>query len=132
MVNHACNLRCTYCYTGAKFSRAMTTEIGRRAIDRALASIAPGGALELGFFGGEPLLEAELIKNLLEYAAAQARHRRVEISPGITTNGTITTDSAWSVLTRRDVDLSISFDGLPAVHDRHRVTADGSGTSRPV
>ena len=61
VVNHACNLRCRYCYTGEKYHRSMTESLGRKAIDRALASISPGGVLELGFFGGEPLVEAPLI-----------------------------------------------------------------------
>jgi sulfatase maturation enzyme AslB (radical SAM superfamily) len=53
MVNHACNLRCDYCYTGAKFSRRMSRSIAEKAIDRALDSLETGGTLELGFFGGE-------------------------------------------------------------------------------
>jgi sulfatase maturation enzyme AslB (radical SAM superfamily) len=59
MTTHACNLRCAYCYTGDKFRRAMPREIGLAAIRRAACSLRPGGTLELGFFGGEPLLEAE-------------------------------------------------------------------------
>ena len=58
MTTHACNLRCDYCYTGRKFRRAMPLEIGLAAIRRAARSLCPGGTLELGFFGGEPLLEA--------------------------------------------------------------------------
>ena len=48
MVNHACNLRCTYCYTGAKFGRAMSRTVAMRAVDRAVHSIGSGGTLELG------------------------------------------------------------------------------------
>ena len=54
MVTHACNLRCSYCYTGDKFNRKMPPLVGQRAISRALASTRAGGTLELGFFGGEP------------------------------------------------------------------------------
>jgi len=59
VVNHACNLRCTYCFTGDKVRRPMRLATGRKAIDRALQSLLPGGTLHLGFFGGEPLIEAD-------------------------------------------------------------------------
>ena len=80
MVNHACNLRCTYCYTGTKFSRKMPEAVGRKCIDRALRSIRPGGVLELGFFGGEPLIEAaliDLVKNRERSMAIGERGRGV-------------------------------------------------------
>ena len=73
MVNHACNLRCSYCYTGLKFSRQMPVDVAQRAILRGLNSLLPKGELELGFFGGESLLEAVLISNLMQYAHAEAR-----------------------------------------------------------
>jgi sulfatase maturation enzyme AslB (radical SAM superfamily) len=62
MVTHQCNLRCDYCYTGRKSARSMSRRVGRVAIDRANHSLAPGGTLELGFFGGEPLLEARSVR----------------------------------------------------------------------
>ncbi len=129
MVNHACNLRCSYCYTGAKFSRAMTPAIGCKSIDRALALLRPGGALELGFFGGEPLLEAELIREFLTYARAATSAAGAGLHLSLTTNGTQLSAAAWEILTMPELDLAISHDGLPGVHDRHRRTADGHGTS---
>src|SRR5262245_838830 len=89
MVNHACNLRCTYCYTGAKVQRPMPERIARAAIDRAAASIRPDGLLELGFFGGEPLIEAPLIKSLMSYARDLSRSRGLRLSCHLTTNGTV-------------------------------------------
>jgi uncharacterized protein len=132
MVNHACNLRCTYCYTGAKFSKPMSEATGRVSIDRSLRSINAGGTLELGFFGGEPLLEADLINSLIEYATRLAVARHIQIVPGLTTNGTVNTDSAWAVMRREDVQLAISHDGLPPVHDRHRLTILGRASSGAV
>jgi uncharacterized protein len=132
MVTHACNLRCTYCYAGAKSARAMPDDVATKAIDRALASVEQGGVLELGFFGGEPLLEAALISRLLGYARERARARRVKLSAGLTTNGTVWTADAWSVMSRPDVDLAVSHDGLPEVHNRHRRHADGAGSSARV
>ncbi len=133
MVTHACNLRCAYCYTGEKLNRAMPVEIGRRAIERAIASIEPGGALDLGFFGGEPLIEATRIQSLIEFAHTCAAARRITVTVNITTNGTRDGDpAAWAVMLRDDVDLVISHDGLPSVHDKHRLEAGGGATSAHV
>ncbi|MFM9965712.1 MAG: radical SAM protein [Planctomycetaceae bacterium] len=168
MVNHACNLRCTYCYTGAKFRRPMTTEIATAAIRRAVQSTAPGGQLELGFFGGEPLLEAasilEWVEQAREQCAAQrsarsapihggersacsdpihgvehctrphewGHYERVDLRLNLTTNGTIVDSAAWRVMSLSELHLSISHDGLPHVHDRHRHSAEGHGSSAAV
>ena len=132
MVNHACNLRCSYCYTGAKFSRAMPEEVGLKAINRAVASLAPGGTLELGFFGGEPLLEAARIAAFIEQARTRTRDAGVRLFLGLTTNGTQTYAEAWSLLTLPDLDLAVSHDGLPHLHDRHRRYPDGRGSSEAV
>lgn len=132
VVNHACNLRCAYCYTGEKSQKPMPPEIGLKAIDRAVASISPGGVLQLGFFGGEPLLEADLICRLIDHARSSARKHKIDCSVAITTNGMITTGRAWQVMLDPDVDLSVSHDGLPEIHDRHRRTAGGAQTSAAV
>ena len=120
MVTHACNLRCDYCYMGRKSPRRCCPAIGRSAIARAVCSIRPSGVLELGFFGGEPLLEAELITGLLSHARHAAESAGVVLRPTLTTNGTIATAAAWDVMTDDGLDLCISHDGLPEVHDRHR------------
>jgi uncharacterized protein len=132
MVNHACNLRCAYCYTGHKFSRKMPEEIARRSIDRALASTEDGGILELGFFGGEPLIEAPMIASLIEYAHAHAAIRGIRTELNLTTNGTLASGAAWDVMMRADLSLAVSHDGLPAVHDRLRPMVDGRGSSATV
>lgn len=132
MVNHACNLRCSYCYTGAKFGRPMPEEVGRKCIDRAARSVVPRGALELGFFGGEPLLEADLISNLIQYARGRTERDSLRLVLGLTTNGTVTNPAAWSLMTDSDLDLAISHDGLPEIHDRHRMDVHGRATSDRV
>jgi uncharacterized protein len=131
MVTHACNMRCDYCYAGAKSLRSMTRDTGRSAIDRALCSIRQNGILELSFFGGEPLLEADLIEDLIEYAKRSAISYGVQLRLGLTTNGTVATPSAWNLMMRADLDVCISHDGLPQVHDRHR-RAGNNGSSHIV
>jgi uncharacterized protein len=132
MVNHACNLRCTYCYTGEKFRRVMPIAVGQKAIARAVKSLAPGGTLELAFFGGEPLIEAELIGAFIRFAKSQCRAADVGLALNLTTNGTIDSPAAWSVMLIPELNLAISHDGLPATHDRHRVTAKGGPSSARV
>lgn len=132
MVNHACNLRCSYCYTGTKFHSPMSLEIGETAIDRALATLPLGGRLDLGFFGGEPLLEATNILNWMRYAreaAAKSNHR---LSFSMTTNGTLDRNEAWQVMMASDLELTISFDGDPTGHDLHRKDATDQPTSAKV
>lgn len=132
MVNHACNLRCTYCYTGSKFSRRMPWAVVVRAVDRALASLDAGGTLELGFFGGEPLLEADLIAEGIAYARRQTAARCFNLCLSLTSNGTLTGPHAWAVMTDPQMELALSFDGLPETHDRHRVLEAGGGTAKEV
>ncbi len=132
MVNHACNLRCTYCYTGAKFRRPMTREIATAALSRAARSTASGGQLELGFFGGEPLLEAVSILEWVEQAREECVARQVTLQLNLTTNGTIVDAAAWRVMTLPELHLSLSHDGLPEVHDQHRRSAEGHGSSDAV
>ncbi|MBX7165244.1 MAG: radical SAM protein [Pirellulales bacterium] len=121
VVTHACNLRCTYCYTGEKLGRVMPVDLGEQAIDRALASLQPQGTLDLGFFGGEPLLEADRILQWMRYARQRAEACSCSVRFDLTTNGTIDTEQAWQVMLDPAVALSISHDGVPENHDRHRI-----------
>ncbi len=130
MVNHACNLRCAYCYTGAKFWRSMPEQIARRCVERAVASLETGGTLELGFFGGEPLLEPELILKTADFAACLACEADLELDLSLTTNGTLTCGDAWRVLTMPAMRVTVSHDGLPAVHDKYRHR--GSAGNNPI
>jgi uncharacterized protein len=129
MVTRDCNLRCTYCYAAAGSHLPMPEHIARKAIDRAVASVEPGGTLELGFFGGEPLLEAELVLAMADYARFRAAPRDLALALNLTTNGTVTTPEAWTAMTLPDMDLAVSHDGLPDVHDLCRRRHDGSATS---
>jgi len=132
VVNHACNLRCSYCYTGEKIGRRLPLATGRKAIDRAINSLSRNGTLELAFFGGEPLVEAELILELAHYARAMADRHAVELAMSMTSNGTLDSPAAWAVMSLPEFQLAISHDGLPCVHDRHRVAIDGQSSSRNV
>jgi uncharacterized protein len=132
VVNHACNLRCTYCYTGAKFNSAMPRSTGIAAIDRAFRSLVPDGHLDLGFFGGEPMIEAGQILDWMAYSRIRAQELGKHVHFSLTTNGTFTHRDAWQVMLADDLDLAVSFDGDPATHDRHRRDAHGNGSAALV
>jgi uncharacterized protein len=132
MVTHACDLQCDYCYVGKKSNNSMSVKAGLVAIQRAVNSIEPGGVLELGFFGGEPLLLSERIAAFIEYAREQCRSRHIDLSLQMTTNGTVATGAAWKILTMPEMQIHISHDGLPEIHDRHRHTNGGRGSSEQV
>ncbi len=132
MLTHACNLRCDYCYTGAKVEKTMPMSVARKAIVRSIASLSPGGTLNIGFFGGEPLLCAPTITNLVRFARQLTQTRDQRLSLALTTNGTIVSREAWAVMMTPELELSISCDGAASVHDRHRLTASGRGTAAKV
>lgn len=123
-VNHRCNLRCTYCYNGRHFDRPMPIATARRAIDFGLESDQQGYLL-LAFFGGEPLLEIELIEQSADYAAEQAAKRGKKLFLAISTNGTLLDERRLRLLSSRGFHVQVSFDGAPAAHDLTRRFANG-------
>lgn len=108
----------------------MTAEIAVAAIDRAVRSTS--NQLELGFFGGEPLLEAVALVDWIEHAIRATDKRGLQTVFHLTTNGTVVDPVAWQVMSRPDLQLSLSHDGLPEIHDRHRRSAEGHGSSAAV
>ncbi len=130
-LTHACNLRCTYCYTGEKFARRMAPETADRGVDFALAEARRQGAehLEVVFFGGEPLLEPELLCRVADRATAGAGAGGLRVSFKTSTNGVLLTEPVLRDLARRRVFVSISLDGDPAIQDRQRPDAAGRGSA---
>jgi uncharacterized protein len=133
VTDHACNLRCDYCYGGRKWSRPMSRAVAERAIDLALGRDRT--ALGLSFFGGEPLLRVELI----EQATAYARQRLAELGPDakafvrLNTNGTLVDDRVEAfVAACGPVTAYVSIDGPARIHDRHRPDAAGRGSHAAV
>ncbi len=129
-VDHQCNLRCTYCYTGEKFTRAMSTDTMRRAVDLALQQ--PMAHLDVSFFGGEPLLHRDLVRETVAYA-----EHAVQALPGrqptlrflMNTNATLLDDDAADMMSGpRAWTVFVSLDGAREAHDRHRVHASGKGS----
>lgn len=133
-LTHACNLACTYCFAGAKSAAALSAEAGRAAIDRALGALAGrrSPALEIAFFGGEPLAAWDRLLDLAGYARAAAERARVPLTFQVTTNGTLLTPERLDALAHLGFRLALSVDGVPEAHDATRPMAGGQSSGARV
>lgn len=110
----ACNLRCAYCYQGAKRSARMAWGTLRAVLDAMLSS--PGIPMKLEFLGGEPLLELESMRRAVRYLERRTPSRR-RFRYATITNGTLLNEAAGDFLVAHAFDVSLSFDGVPAAQD---------------
>jgi uncharacterized protein len=133
VVEHACNLRCTYCYTGLKSSRPMTQATARAAARMALAR--SDGALSVTLFGGEPLLVPRILERVEAVVLEEVgrRGRPIELRWLVDTNATLVDAQSIDWLRRHPTaEVLVSMDGPAHVHDRHRVDPHGQGTHARV
>lgn len=132
-VTQQCNLRCKYClYSGSYLNRThsdkrMSEEIAKKSIDFYINRSCNTPELNLGFYGGEPLLEFDFVKKCMEYVEEKAEGKKVRYN--ITTNGTLLNDGIVECFEKHGVSLMISLDGPREVHDKNRRFAfNDSGT----
>ena len=132
----ACNLRCTYCYASAGDTprRSMTLEVARQGIDfvaaNAVKKKAPG--FEVAYHGGgEPSVNWRVMTASLDYARAKAAALGLQANAACATNGVLNDEQIDWIISHLQ-SVSLSFDGLPEVHDRHRPTIAGQGSSARV
>ena len=130
-VTQNCNLRCKYCvYSGNYENREhsslrMSRETAYKAIDYLVEHSTNSENLHLGFYGGEPLLEFELIKDCVEYIRKATNK---EIIFNITTNCVLLDEEKIDFLYQNDFRVTISLDGPANIHDANRVKLDNSGS----
>jgi len=135
-LTHACNLRCVYCYAGRKHGRRMPWEVAQRAVDfslghavtRARLTGKPPRETQLGYFGGEPLIEWDLLRRSADYAIAEAERLGVGLKRTVTTNMTLLDEGKAGWLRDRAFYIGLSLDGNAAMHDTLRLHADGRGS----
>ncbi len=130
-LNHRCNLRCSYCYTGAKVDRRMDPATMRKAIDFALGHASQGWLL-LSFFGGEPLLELELMEAALAYARGRCAERGVRLYTSVATNGTLLDEPRLELLRRNAFSVQVSLDGGREAQDANRRYVNGGSSYETV
>ncbi|HRO15304.1 MAG TPA: quinohemoprotein amine dehydrogenase maturation protein [Paracoccus sp. (in: a-proteobacteria)] len=131
-VNTGCNLACTYCYkedltTPAKGER-MDFATARSAIELLLAQAAGRDKINVVFFGGEPLSNMPLIRQVVDYTEARVAELGKAVDFSLTTNATLLTEGIVDWLNAHRVGITVSMDGPRALHDRNRRTVGGRGT----
>jgi uncharacterized protein len=135
-VNTGCNLGCTYCYkedlaVPARGER-MSFETASRSVDLLLEQAAGRSKVGVVFFGGEPLTNVPLIKQVVDYAERRGHETDKAVDFSLTTNATLLTPELISYLDAHRFGISVSIDGPRAVHDRNRRTVGGRGTYEVV
>lgn len=131
LITQRCNLACDYCYIGQRAAR-MPLEVAAKIVAFAYSHTPTDERIEIGFFGGEPLLELSLIDEIATLAKGHSLYDAGRVTLTAISNGTTLTAPALDVLRRHGITLGISCDGPPEVHDRHRRLANGRGTGARV
>lgn len=131
-VSHDCNLKCDYCFasSGDFGSRRMlmTSETGKKAVDFLIDMSGDRESLEIDFFGGEPLMNKEAIKEIVAYARIQEKKHNKKISFTLTTNGMLLDDDMTEFINNEMSNVVLSLDGRKEVNDRVRRRSDDKGS----
>ena len=131
-IAHDCNLKCRYCfaeegeYHGKR--ELMSPEVGKKAIDFLIKNSGSRKNLEVDFFGGEPLLNFDTVKQTVEYAHSIEKQHNKNFRFTITTNGILLNDEIQSYINENMSNVVLSIDGRKEVNDRMRPRAGGQGT----
>lgn len=133
MLTGDCDQRCDYCFVEGKgISPPMSSAVARSAVDFLFRESRGRPRLKILFFGGEPLLEYELLREVVEYAEEKAAASGREVAFNMTTNAVLLDRERSEYLARRRVKYLVSIDGPRRVHDRHRRRPDGESSYRLI
>ena len=131
-VAHTCNLNCSYCFASqGKYNgerAVMTFETGKRALDFLIENSGTRRNLEVDFFGGEPLMNWDVVKELVAYAREVEKKHNKNFRFTLTTNGVLVDDEVIEFANREMSNVVLSLDGRKEVHDRFRVDYAGQGS----
>jgi uncharacterized protein len=131
-IAHTCNLNCSYCFASqGKYhgERAvMSYEVGKRALDFLMENSGTRRNLEVDFFGGEPLMNFQVVKDLVAYARSVEQERGKNFRFTLTTNGVLVDDEVIDWANRECSNVVLSLDGRKEIHDRFRVDYAGKGS----
>ena len=135
-VAHSCNLNCAYCFASQgkyKGERAlMSYEVGKQALDFLMDHSGTRHNLEVDFFGGEPLMNFDVVKRLVAYARSVEKARGKNFRFTLTTNGMLIDDDVIDFANRECANVVLSLDGRKEVHDRFRVDYAGRGSCERI
>ena len=131
-VAHTCNLNCSYCFASqGKYhgERAiMSFDVGKRALDFLVENSGDRRNLEVDFFGGEPLMNWQIVKDLVAYARSIEKDAGKNFRFTLTTNGVLLDDEVTDFCNREMHNVVLSLDGRKEVNDRFRVDVAGNGS----
>ena len=131
-VSHTCNLTCDYCFAQAGRYHGdealMSFEVGRRALDFLIATSGARRNLEVDFFGGEPLMNWQVVKDLVLYARGREAETGKKFRFTLTTNGVLIDDEVIEFCNREMANVVLSLDGRREIHDHLRRTVNGRGS----
>ena len=135
-IAHTCNLNCSYCFASqGKYQgeRAiMSYEVGKRAFDFLIENSGTRRNLEVDFFGGEPLMNWDVVKQLVAYARSVEKEHNKNFRFTLTTNGMLIDDEVIDFLNKEMSNVVLSLDGRPEVHDRFRKDYAGRGSYETI
>ena len=132
-VAHGCNLNCEYCFAGkGEYGGAdkglMSLEVGKKALDYLIENSGTRRNLEVDFFGGEPLLNWDVCKELVKYGREQEKIHNKNFRFTLTTNGVLLNDEVMEFSNKEMSNVVLSLDGRKCVHDKLRKTPNGKGS----
>ena len=131
-IAHDCNLRCKYCFAdGGEYMgkrELMSAEVGKKAIEFVIAQSQNRRNIEIDYFGGEPLMNFDVVKEITEYAKEQGKKHGKEFRFTITTNGILLSEDKQAYINENMGNVVLSLDGRKEVHDAVRKRVDGSGS----
>lgn len=133
---HDCNLRCKYCFasTGSFGGKRtmMDAETGKKAIDFLIEKSAARRNLEVDFFGGEPLMNFDVVKEIVEYARIREKETGKNFRFTITTNAVLLNEENKEFINKNMHNVVLSIDGREQTNDNMRPRIDGSGTYKSI
>lgn len=131
-VAHDCNLACKYCFAGKGEydgpKGIMSFETGKRALDFLIENSKSRHNLEVDFFGGEPLLNWEVCKRLVEYGRSREKDTGKRFRFTLTTNGLLLNDEIMAFCNKEMGNVVLSLDGRRETHDRLRISRNKTGS----
>ncbi|MBQ7132858.1 MAG: thioether cross-link-forming SCIFF peptide maturase [Oscillospiraceae bacterium] len=131
-IAHTCNLNCSYCFASqGKYQgeRAlMSFEVGKRAFDFLIENSGTRRNLEVDFFGGEPLMNWEVVKQLVAYARSIEKEHNKNFRFTLTTNGVLLNDEIIDFLNKEMSNVVLSLDGRKEINDHFRIDYSGKGS----
>ncbi len=131
-IAHDCNLKCQYCFAeeGEYHGRRalMSFEVGKKALDFLVANSGHRVNLEVDFFGGEPLMNWQVVKDLVAYGRSLEKPHNKKFRFTLTTNGVLLDDDIIAFANKEMANIVLSVDGRKEVHDKMRPMAGGQGS----